>query len=92
MVPSLSRVCVCVCVCACLSVAQLCLTLCDPIDYSTPGFPVLHYLLEFAQTNVHGVSDAIQLFHPLSPSSPLPSIFPSIRVFSNVLLHCFSPK
>ena len=73
------------CVCVCLSVAQLCLTLRDPfaMDYSTPGFPVLQYLLEFAQTNVHGVSDAIQLFHPLSPPSLLPSIFPSIRVFSN---------
>ena len=90
MEPSLSLVCVCVCVC--LSVAQLCLTLRDPMDYSTPGFPVLHYLLEFAQTNVHGVSDVIQLFHSLSPPSLLPSTFPSIRVFSNVLLHCFSPK
>ena len=45
-------------------------TLCDPIDCSTPGFPVLHYLLEFAQTHVHWVGDAIQPSHPLSPSSP----------------------
>ena len=53
------------------SVAKSCLTLCDPMDSSTPGFPVLHYLLEFAQTHVHWVSDAIQPSHPLSPSSPL---------------------
>ena len=42
----------------------------QPMDYSTPGFPVLHYLLEFAQTHVHWVSDAIQPAHPLLPSSP----------------------
>ena len=52
------------------SVTQSCLTLCDPMDCSTPGFPVLHYLLEFAETQVHWVSDAIQPSHPLSPSSP----------------------
>ena len=40
-------------------VTQSCLTLCDPMDYSTPGFPVLHYLPEFAQTHVHLISDAI---------------------------------
>ena len=44
----------------CCSVTQLCLTLWDLMDYSTPGFPVLHYLLEFAQTHVHWVDDAIQ--------------------------------
>ena len=54
----------------CCSVAQLCLTLCNPMDCSTPGFPVLHYLPEFAQTHIHWVSDAIQPFHPLLPSSP----------------------
>ena len=54
----------------CCLVAKLCLTLCDPMDCSTPGFPVLHHLLEFAQTHVHRVSDAIQLSHPLSSSSP----------------------
>ena len=53
------------------SVAQLCLTLCDPMDCSTPGFPVLHYLLEFAQTRVHWVGDAIQPSHPLLSPSPL---------------------
>ena len=52
---------------------QLCLTLCDPKDCSMPGFPVLHYLLEFAQTRVHCVSYAIQPSHPLS--SPFPPSF-----------------
>ena len=40
------------------------------MDYSIPGFPVLHFLPEFAQTHVHRVSDAIQLSHPLSLPSP----------------------
>ena len=52
------------------SVAQSCPTLCNPIDYSTPGFPVLHQLLELAQTHVHWVGDAIQQSHPLSSPSP----------------------
>ena len=52
------------------SVAQSCPTLCNPMDCSMPGFPVLHCLLEFAQTHVHWVSDAIQPLHPLSPPSP----------------------
>ena len=47
------------------------------------GFPVLHHLSEFAQTRVHWVNDVISPCHPLSPHSLLPSIFPSIRVFSN---------
>ena len=78
---------------SCCSVAQLCPTLCDPMDCSTPVFPLLHYLLEFAQTHVHRVGDAIQSSHPLSsPSSPT-SIFPSIRVFSNEsVLHIRWPK
>ena len=54
----------------CCSVAQWCLTLCDPMDCSTPGFLVLHYLPEFAQAHVHRVGDAIQPSYPLSPSSP----------------------
>ena len=45
--------------------------LCDPMDCSTSGFPVLHYLPEFAQTHVHWVSDVIQPSHPLPPPSPL---------------------
>ena len=58
-------------ICYCCSVAKLCLTLCDPTDCSTPGFPVLHYLPEFAQTHVHWVSDVIQPSHPLLPLFPL---------------------
>ena len=67
----------------CCSVSQLCVTLCDPMDCSSPGFPVLHHLLEFAQTHVHWVGDAIQLLMLCHPLLLLPSIFPSIRVFSN---------
>ena len=52
------------------SVTQSCLTLCNPMDCSTPGFPVHHQLLELAQTHVHQVSDAIQPSHPLSSPSP----------------------
>ena len=52
------------------SVAQSCLTLCDPVDCSTPGFPVLHHLLELAQTHFHWVGDAIQPSHRLSSPSP----------------------
>ena len=52
------------------SVAQSCLTLCDPMGCSTPGFPVHHQLLELAQTHVHPVGDAIQPSHPLSSPSP----------------------
>ena len=57
----------------------------DPVECSTPSFPVLHYLPELAQTPVHWVSDAIQPSHHLSPLLLLPSIFPSTRVFSNEL-------
>ena len=58
------------------SVAQSCLTLCDPMNCSTPGLPVHHQLPEFTQTHVHQVSDAIQPSHPLSSPSP-PSPNPS---------------
>ena len=55
------------------SVAQLCLTLCDPMNRSTPGFPVHHPLPEFTQTHVHQVRDAIEPSHPQSsPSPPAP--------------------
>ena len=54
-------------------VTQLCPTLCDPMDCSTPGLPVHHQLPELAQTHVHWVGDAIQPSHPLS--SPSPSAF-----------------
>ena len=52
------------------SVAQSCLTLCDPMNRSTPGLPVHHQLPQFTQTHVHWVSDAIQPSHPLSSPSP----------------------
>ena len=65
----------------CRSVARSCPT-CDPVDCSTPGFPVLHNLPESGQTHVHWVGDAIQPSHPLSSPSPPASIFLSIRVFS----------
>ena len=54
-----------------------------PMDYSTPGLPVHDQFLEFTQTYVHWVSDAIQPSHPLSTLILLPSTFPIIRVFSN---------
>ena len=75
------------------SVTQSCLTLCDPMNYSTPGLPVHHQLLEFTQTHVHPISDAIQPPNPLSsPSPPAPNP-PSIRVFSKEsTLHMRWPK
>ena len=56
--------------CCCCSVVESCPTFCNPMDYSMPGFPVFHYLLEFAQTHVHWVGDAIQPSHILSSPSP----------------------
>ena len=56
--------------------SQLCLTLCNPMDCSTPGLPVHHQLLKFTQTHVHWVSDAIQPSCPLSSPSP-PALNPS---------------
>ena len=53
------------------SVTQSCLTLCDPMNRSTPGLPVHHQLPEFTETHIHRVSDAIQPSHPLSSPSPL---------------------
>ena len=56
------------------SVTQSCLPLCNPMDCSTPGFPVHHNLPEFTETHVYRVSDAIQPSHPLlSPSPPAPN-------------------
>ena len=75
------------------SVAQSRLTLCDPMNCSPPGFPVHHQLLELAQTHVCRVHVAIQ--HPIlcCPLLLPPSIFPSIRVFSNEsVLHIRWPK
>ena len=65
------------------SVAQLCLTLCDPMDCSTPGFPVHHQLPELAQTHVHWVDDSIQPSSPVVPFSSCLQSFPAFRVFSN---------
>ena len=74
------------------SVAQSCPNLCNPMDCSTPGFPVHHQLPEPTQTHVHCVGDAIHLIlsHPLLL---LPSIFPSIRIFSKESSLCIKwPK
>ena len=64
----------------------------DPMDHSTPGFPVYHQWLELAQTHVHWVGDAIQPSH-LSSLLLLPSVFPSISIFSSEsVLHIRWPK
>ena len=66
------------------SVTQLCLTLCDPMDCSTPGFPVHHQLPELTQTHVHPVSDAIKPSHSLLPPSlPAFNLSNHIRIFSS---------
>ena len=65
------------------SVTQLCLNLCDPMNHSTPGFPVHHQLLESTQTHVHRVSDANKHLILCSSLLALPPTPPSIRVFSN---------
>ena len=62
----------------CFAVSQSCLTLCDPMDYSTPGFSVPHHLPEFAQVHVHYIGDAIQPSHPLLFLSP-----PSLNLSQN---------
>ena len=62
---------------SCCLVTQVCPTLCDPVDCSTSGPPFLHHLLEFAQTHVHWVSDAIQPSHPQSPL-----LLPCLQSFS----------
>ena len=75
----------------CCSITKSCPTLCDPMDCSMSCFSVLHYLLQFAQTHVHWVSDAIPPSHPLPfhhlilchSLLLLPSVFTSIRIFSN---------
>ena len=67
------------------SVSQSCPTPWDPMDYSTPGFPIPHHLLEFAQVHIHCIGDDVQAPHPLTPLHLLPSIFPSIGDFSNEL-------
>ena len=70
------------------SVAQLCPTLCDPMNCRMPGLPVHHQFPEFTQTHIHRVSDAIQPSHPLSsPYSPAPNpsqhqSFPMSQLFA----------
>ena len=63
------------------SVAQLCPTLCDPMNRSTPGLPVHHQLPEFTQTHIHRVSDAIQPSHPVIPFSSCPQSLPASEAF-----------
>ena len=70
------------------SVTQSCPTLCDPMDYSTPGFSILHHLLEFAQTHVHWVGDVIQPSHPLLSASPPAFNLSQHQVFSSELALC----
>ena len=65
------------------SVTHLCPTLCNPMYCSMPGFPTHHQFPERVQTQVHRVCDVIQPSHSLCPLLFLPSVFPSIRVFSN---------
>ena len=63
------------------SVAQSCPTLWNPVNHNTPGLPVHHQLLEFTQTNIHRVSDAIQPSHPLSFASSCPQSLPAPESF-----------
>ena len=81
--------------CACDGCASgsrsVCLTLCDPMDCSTPGLPVHHQLPELAQTHVHQVSDALQPSHPLSSPSPAFNL-PSIGACYESVLHIRWPK
>ena len=75
------------------SVTQLCPTLCDPMDCSTPGFPIHHQLRDLAQTHVHQVDDAIQPSHPLSFPSPPAFNLSQHHGFSNEsVLHIKWPK
>ena len=67
-------------------------TLCDPMDSSTPGLPVHHQLLEFTQTHVHLVGDAIQPSHPLSSPSPAFNLSQHLGLFNESVLHIRWPK
>ena len=73
--------------CYCCSVAQSCPILCDPMDCSMSGLPGPHHLLEYAQVRVHCIGDTVQPLHPL-----MPSIFSSIRDFSNNSSVCIRDK
>ena len=78
--------------CCCCSVAQSCLTLCDPMGCIMPGFPVLHHLPELAQTHVHWVCNAIQPSHPLVPFSSCLQSFPASGSFPMMTLQIRWPK
>ena len=67
----------------CCAVTKLCTTLCNPMDCSTPGFPVLHHLLESAQIHVQSVMLSNHLILCPIALFLLPSVFPSTRIFSN---------
>ena len=75
------------------SVTQSCPTLCDPMNCSTPGLSVHHQLLEFTQSHIHRVSDAIQPSHPLSsPSPPAPNLSQHQSLFNESTLHMRWPN
>ena len=73
---------------SCCSVAQSCMTLCDPMDCSTPALPVHRQLPEFTQIHVHWIGDASNHLSRCHLLLFLPSIFPSIRIFSNESILC----
>ena len=75
-----------------IQLLQSCLTLCSPMGCSMPGFPVLHYLPQFADTQVQWIGDAINHLILCCPLLLLPSIFPSIRIFFNESTHLRWPK
>ena len=87
MCPTLFNWCIVFC-CLCSVQSLSHVRLCNPMNRSTPGLPVHHQLLEPTQTHVHRIGDAIQPSYPLSSPSLPPSIFPSIRVFSNESVLC----
>ena len=74
----------------CCSVTKLYLNPCSPMEYSKPGFPVLHHLPEFAQTHGHWVNDAIHPSYPLSPFSSCPQSFPTSGSFPRCQLFTWS--
>ena len=74
--------------CCCWHVTKSCLTICNTMNCSVTGFPVIHYLPEFAETHVHWVGDAIQPSHPLPPFLLLPSTVTNLKIFSNESALC----
>ena len=79
---------------SCHSVTNTCLTLCNPMNCSTPGVSVHHCLPEFAQTQAHWVSDAIQTFHPVTPFSSCPQFLPASGSFPmrQLFVHISLPR